>query len=215
MTFVEYLLPHFIFQQLDATLKLKQKLSKWLGLQTVNGIFEVLDYDSTLELHDAQGSSATFHRRMKVKYLQDHVIAFQDYAWGDGEVLAEYKISQGKVVDIYREGDRWNILVSLRETKKRNDVQEFHIERTVRNGFTQATEWRQTEIWLNFKRIRMAVVFPVDRPCKRATLVERGKNKTTTLGSDHFEILPDGRQILTWESKNPRRAEIYTLRWEW
>jgi hypothetical protein len=53
------------------------------------------------------------------------VIAFEDYAWGDGDVLAEYKCSPGFEADRYLEGDRWNILISLRETKHRGDVQDF------------------------------------------------------------------------------------------
>ena len=179
------------------------------------GIFEVLDYDSTLELLDAKGRKAIFRRRQKVRFLQDHVIAFQDYAWGDGDVLADYKIAPGVEADRYQEGDRWNILISLRETKSRGDIEEFHVERTVLGGFTQPTEWRQTEIWLTTRRLRMAVIFPKSRHCKRATLHKRSVDKAIELDGELIQPLPDGRQIVSWEEKNPKRAEIYTIRWEW
>ncbi len=112
-------------------------------------------------------------------------------------------------------GDRWNLLISLRETKSRGDVEEFHIERTVRNGFTQPSEWRQTELWLTTRRLRLAIIFPRTRHCKRALLHKRSVDETVELGGEHIQPLPDGRQIVTWEERNPKRAEIYTIRWEW
>jgi len=52
------------------------------------GMYEVLDYESTLELRDRTGKSATFKKREEVRYLQDNVVAYQDQAWGEGEILA-------------------------------------------------------------------------------------------------------------------------------
>ena len=180
-----------------------------------DGIFEVLDYDDTLELLDSKGESAIFRRRVKVRFLQDNIIAFQDYVWGEGEQLVSYKIAPGKVVDTYTENGRWNILISLRETKSKGDIEEFTIERTVKNAFTKPIEWRQTEIWLNFHQIRLSVIFPQDRLCKRAILNERGSKRNVVLNEEHFHVLPDSRQVLTWEKKHPRRNEVYTLRWDW
>ena len=148
---------------------------------------------------DGKGKKAVFRRRQKVRFLQDHVIAFQDHAWGDGDVLAEYKISSGVEDDRYRDGDRWNLLISLRETKSCGDIEEFYIERTVRGCFTQPSEWRQTEIWLKTRRVRMAIIFPKSRPCKRAILHRRSSNRTTELHGDYLQLLPDGRQIVAWE----------------
>ena len=51
------------------------------------GLYEVLDYESTLELKDGGGERATFKKREEVRYLQDNIIAYQDQAWGDGEIL--------------------------------------------------------------------------------------------------------------------------------
>ncbi len=79
------------------------------------GIYEVLDYESTLELHDRKGKKATFKKRKKVKYLQDNIIAYQDYGWGDGEILLNYCTSRGKAVDRYRSGYKTYIFLSLRE----------------------------------------------------------------------------------------------------
>ncbi len=116
---------------------------------------------------------------------------------------------------IYPEGNRSNILVALDEVKSKGNVVTFHIARTILDGFTQDTEWRQTEIWKNTKKIRLAIIFPTDRPCKRAVLLERSKHKSTVLGAEHFTQDSGGRQMLVWEKTRPKRAEVYTLEFDW
>jgi len=48
--------------------------------RSYRGLYEVLDYEATLELEDQRGRRATFKKREKVRYLQDNVIAYQDQA---------------------------------------------------------------------------------------------------------------------------------------
>jgi chemotaxis regulatin CheY-phosphate phosphatase CheZ len=52
-------------------------------------MYEVLECEATLELEDPEGKRATFKKREKVRYLQDNVIACQDQAWGDGDILKD------------------------------------------------------------------------------------------------------------------------------
>jgi hypothetical protein len=190
-------------------------LRLFLRRERHEGMYEILEFDSTLELADPKGETAIFKRRQRVKFLQDNVIAFQDCAWGDGELFGDYQCSPGTEVDRYQEGDRWNVLISLRETKSAGDVDDFHIERTVKNGFIQDDEWRQTEIRHRTRHLRLAVIFPKERHCRRAVLIERNRNRTTVLNQGHFSDLPDGRQVLAWETRNPRRFEVYTIKWRW
>ena len=147
-------------------------------IRFVEGMYEILDYDSTLELVDPQGATATFKRRQRVKFLQDNIIAFQDHAWGDGEIFADYKCSPGIEVDRYQAGDRWNVLISLRETKSAGDVEDFYIERTVRGGFTQNEEWRQIEIRHRTKRLKLAIIFPEER---RVRILSPGETSSAFL----------------------------------
>jgi len=81
---------------------------------SADGVYEVLDYESTLEIHDSRGTRATFSKTKKVRYLQNNVIAFQDYAWGDGNILLNYHTSRGKPVDLYRSGFKTYILKTLK-----------------------------------------------------------------------------------------------------
>jgi hypothetical protein len=179
------------------------------------GMYEILDYDATLELVDPEGQTAIFKRRQKVKFLQDNVIAFQDYAWGDGEIFADYRCSPGIEVDRYQEGDQWNVLISLRETKSRGDTEDFYTERKIKGGFTKDEEWWQTVIRHQTRQFRLAILFPKKRPCQRAVLIERSKNRTTVFDQECFTNLPDGRQLLAWETDKLRRLESYTIKWRW
>ena len=179
------------------------------------GLYEILKYDITLELLDSKGETSVFKKHQRVKFLQNHVIAFEDYAWGDGDIFIKYNIRPGVEVDRYQEGDRWNILISLRETKNRGDIEDFYVDRTVKNGFIKSEEWQQVEIRHQTDHLKISVIYPKDRRCQQAVLVERGQNKTTQLGPEHFHELPDGRQMISWETSNIQRLEVYTLRWWW
>src|SRR5205823_4768834 len=66
----------------------------WRGVAD-EGMYEVLEHESTLELQDSQGEQAFFRKRQKVRYLQNHIIAYQDQAWGDGEILVNYRCTPG------------------------------------------------------------------------------------------------------------------------
>ena len=92
---------------------------------------------------------------------------------------------------------------------------DFNIERKVTGGFTKPNEWRQVMLEHRTKRLRIAVVFPKERPWKKATLTERNINRTRVLGENHFTLLPDGRQKLSWETDKPRLFELYTIKWQW
>ena len=125
-------------RNLKDLLDLYPRLRQWLP--GTSDLYEMLDYESTLELCDTKGATARFQKRQRVKFLQNNIIAFEDYVWGDGDVLAAYACSPGVVADRYQEGDRWNILISLRETKHKGDITEFHIERLEKQSFIKADE---------------------------------------------------------------------------
>lgn len=192
----------------------KQLYDQFAGSRA-QGIYEVLEHDTTLELRDSRGQVATVQRQQKVRFLQDNVVAFADYAWGDGEIFAEYRCSPGVPVDKYSQGSRHTVLVSLRETKSRGDVLRFTIDRKILGGFTKRSEWWETEVYHRTRHLKVAIIFPAGRHCQRATITQRSTNKTTTLGPQHFQFLTDGRQTLTWETAKPKLHDRYVLKWRW
>ena len=214
--------PTLLFRWLLSLTSLSQLTTLWDLYQTTQqwwqgntDMYEILDYDAELELLDGEGEKAIFRKRQKVKFLQNNIIAFEDYAWGDGNVLADYACAPGMVADRYQEGDRWNILISLRETKSKGDIVEFYMEHKVQNGFGKAEEWFQTEIRRHTHHLAMSISFPPGRRCQRAILQQRTHNRVLELGPEHFHTLPDGRQLLTWEINQARPYDIFTIRWQW
>ena len=103
----------------------------------------------------------------------------------------------------------------MRETKQRGDVAEFHFRRKVADGFAKPNEWLQTERGHRTRYLRIRIIFPRSRPCKRALLVERNRNRATQLAPAHFSLLSRGRQVLSWETNRPRINELYTIKWQW
>ena len=178
-------------------------------------IFEVLDYESTLEILNKTGTKASFTKRKKVRYLQDDIIAFQDYAWGDGEILLNYRTNRGVPVDRYRSGFKTYVLLSLREVRNRSDIDEFHIQWDIRQGFLTEDGYWSTDVSQPSRQIKINVIFPESRPPLRLSLEETNRRKTHMLGRDAQQQLPDGRWLVSWETNQPKLYEVYVLRWIW
>jgi len=179
------------------------------------GIYEVLDYETTLELQDRKGNKASLQKLEKVRYLQDHILAYQDQAWGDGKILLNYRCAPGVPVDIYRSGYKTHILISLREVKKKGDIDEFNIEWGIKNGFLRKTGFWSTEISQRTKRIIVQVIFPKSRPPSVSWMIEKNIQRTHLLDGNTKKRLPDGRWMIRWEKNHPRLYEQYILKWEW
>lgn len=179
------------------------------------GMYEILDYDSTIDLRDTQGTKAILTRREEIRFLQDNIVAIHDHAWGDGELFAKYQCQPGVPVDIYEDGSKYNILISLRETKNKGDKIQLWIERIIKRGFCEKEEWLETEIdhWMH--KLTLAIIFPKERPCRRAILARRSSNYATMLTEEYFALLPDGRQKLTWGTDHPKLHDCYTIKWVW
>src|SRR5436305_8761719 len=64
-----------------------QLARKIISRKAHEGMYEALEYDSRLELQDAKGEKSVLHKREKVRILQENIIAYQDQAWGDGDLF--------------------------------------------------------------------------------------------------------------------------------
>jgi len=179
------------------------------------GMYEVLEYESILELHDKGGKQATFMKRKKVRYLQNNIIAYQDYGWGEGKYFHDYQAKPGIPVDRYNIGYKTYILLSLREVKNKGDVDEFHIQWRIEDGFLKPDGFWETDISSRTKHMKVSVIFPKSRPPLSARLVETNIRRTMILEKDAIQQLPDGRWLATWEEHKPRLFEHYIIRWDW
>jgi hypothetical protein len=182
---------------------------------TSEGSYEVLDYESTLEIHNSEGTRATFQKIIRVRYLQNNIIAFRDYAWGDGDILINYRTSRGKQVDRYRSGYKTYIIISLRDVKNRGDMDEFDIQWDIRQGFLTQDGYWGADISQRTKHLQVNVIFPKSRPPLQIKQEENHRQQTHILGREAQKQLPDGRWLVTWEKDNPRLYELYVIRWIW
>lgn len=179
------------------------------------GMYEVLEHHARLELHDAKGKKATYFKDQKVRFLQNHIMAYQDQAWGDGNIFADYKCSPGVAVDRYQQGNVWRILISLRQTKHKGDLETFHIERAIEDGFVKSVEHFQARIDHPTQHLFMSVIFPAKRFPKHMAIVEQSSNRTIELNASNIQTLPDGQTLAIWSMEYPKVGEAYNLRWEW
>ena len=180
-----------------------------------DALYEVLEYKSTLELKDRNGTRANFKKREKVRYLQNNLIAYQDQAWGDGKILVNYGCKPGKPVDQYRSGHKTYILISRREVKNKGDVDQFNINWKIHRGFLKTYGFWETHVTHPTKSLEIHVIFPKNRPPIHTSISEANRRRTRPLGESDKTLLPDGRCQVTWKTENPRLYENYILQWEW
>ena len=132
--------------------------------------YEVLEYDATLTLHDPAGMRATFARQQRIRFLQDGVTAILDHAWGDGVVVTHYTNDAGHLEESFNDAGRRHLVIGLRRRMAQGDTLAFAVQRQAMVGFTQAEEWLETTIDHPVSRLRRTILFPKDRPCRRAVL---------------------------------------------
>lgn len=178
-------------------------------------LYEVLRFDSTLELQDAHGALAVLRRDQTVRFLQDGIVGLYDQAWGDGDLFADYRVRPGVVADRFRLGPRHITLISLREIKNRGDTLHLQIQRTIAHGWPAAEEWLETLVSHRTDRLRLRVVFPAERPPRRVWLVEERSGVGRELTGRHWTGDEQGRTVISWQRRDPPVGDIYLLRWEW
>jgi len=192
---------------------------EWLKSSAIQmikpGMYEVLSYDSTLEILDIEGKEAIFYKTEIVRFLQDNIIAFQDQAWGDGQILLNYQCFPGIPVDFYRSGHKTHVLISLREIKKKGDQLIFNIKWNIKNGFLSPDGYWGTDVDHFTHKIFTKVIFPSNRQPKKIMLVESDRRKSNELTSENITQLSDKRWQVNWEKENPKLNDHYLLKWVW
>ena len=148
------------FQFVTDLLRAWDTLSRLWDKVHYHGMYEILDYDSTLEILDPKGEKSVLTRREVIRFLQNNVVAIHDHAWGDGDIFAAYRCQPGVPVDCYEDGARHNILISLRETKERGDVIDLWVERIIRDGLLKDQEWLETEVDHWMEHLTLSNIFP-------------------------------------------------------
>jgi hypothetical protein len=178
-------------------------------------VYDVLRYQTSLELLDPQGQVAIIHHEQTLRVLQNGVVGLYHQVWGDGELFADYAVAPGVVGDRFRLGSRHITLISLREVKNRGDIVRLRIRRKVVGGWTHAEEWLETQVNHQLRSLRVSVLFPAVRPPREVSLMAEAAGTSHGLDRRHWHRDARGRVVLVWRKRRPPVGEIYLLRWRW
>lgn len=198
------------FELIGKTIQFGNKVKRGFASE---GLYEVLDYQTVLEILDIKGRKAKIIKQEQIRFLQNGVAAIEDEAWGDGRFLEDYQVSPGKAVDFYRKGFRTVILISLRSIKNIGDLETIDISRNIKNGFARKIEQWESIVNHRTKRLRIKVILPKLRGPKSATLFLQHRRKTGK--EPEIQQLPNGRWEISATVERPHLYETYILNWDW
>ena len=116
----------------------------------------------------SRGHKATVETVQRMRFRQNHVTALTEYAWGQGDLYAEYRCSPGVPADYYEERSRHVVLISLRG-KSAGDTMTLRTHRLVMEGFTRNKEYWESDVYHRIQKLDLRIIFPLERPCQRAT----------------------------------------------
>ena len=179
------------------------------------GMYEVLSYESTLEIMDPRGMVGKFQKSERVRFLQDNVIAIQDQVWGINKDVFDYKCSPGVPVDFYQSGQKTFIIISLREVRSKNDEIDLNMQWYLKGDSIGKTGTWETYINQFTNQLNLSIIFPIEKPPIRIWVIEGNRKRTIEEDKKFLLKSPDNQWRVKWEKKNPHLYETYSLNWEW
>ncbi len=172
--------------------------------------YEVLNYQSTLTLHDTKGTRATFDRTQQIRFLQDGVSAILDHAWGNGILITNYHNSAGSLEDSFKDQGCRHLVIELSRKMSKGQALQFEVERTMMEGFLGGQDWWEINIDHPVHHLEQTIIFPKARPCQKAVL-----NK----GKEQMDLpivrLTDRRVMVRFIVAKPLADTAYKVRWKW
>jgi hypothetical protein len=172
--------------------------------------YEILDYRSILMLHDPEGMRATFMREQAVRFLHDGVTAILDHAYGHGVLASDYEHSAGRLDGSYKDEAWRHFVIALRHKMRRGDVLQFRVRRQAKAGFLKSEGWLETTLDHRIASLRPSIVFPKDRPCRRAALEVAGRRLRLPIVRRK-----DAGTVVHVTIPHPLPFVRYTIRWRW
>lgn len=192
--------------------KLGKKLMRGFSNE---GMYEVLEEETTIELLDVKGKVARITKHKRVRYLQNYITTYPIVMWGEGEFPIDFKVSPGVIGDQYKKGHKTILNVSLREEKDKGDIDYFDISWGIQKGFTMKTESWSTGIRHRTHQVKVTIIFPKKRPPKRVKLIETASRRSKLLAENNITELSNGKWRIMWKKRKPKRNEEYMIQWEW
>jgi hypothetical protein len=180
------------------------------------GLWQIVDDIDEWDIQDDRGAKVVLTKTRKLRFLQNGVFAIRDWAWGSGKFDQNYSCEPGFAADHFWHDGRHNVVVSLRETKRRGDIESFVIKREFTDSFCEESETVHAEIMTETEQLTIKVIFPTSRPPKKAW-ASRRKDEAANKKHKKLDIHGgvDGRQFITHTLTRPDLGENYVVGWDW
>jgi hypothetical protein len=177
------------------------------------GPFVVLEETTTWDLTRDNAREAVVTKNQLVRFNHS-MIAHTEYAWGDGELFADFQCDYGRLVDRVKDGDKEYIIIALPAERVRGEEARLVSHRTVRNGFPADSEWMNWELRYKSYRSTLVMRFDLARPPKN--LRYRRESDGKTLKADEKSVSDEGgARVFRLSERAPYPGEEYQIRWDW
>jgi tetratricopeptide (TPR) repeat protein len=181
--------------------------------------YEILEQDHEWDLTRPDGSLAIHRKRLRLRYL-NQTISIVDFAWGDGNLFAEYSCEPGRIVDRFLADHQLWVLISLGGVRRRGQEEEFTFRRAITDGFLTQTEWIEANS-LEGGRASLKLVFPKHRPPESVSVVRR-RDSLLPWRRERFEQLPASaleevaeRRVLNVRTGSFSGETALQVKWTW
>ncbi|TAK36776.1 MAG: hypothetical protein EPO21_01570 [Chloroflexota bacterium] len=124
--------------------------------------------------------------------------------------MTYYHNGGGTLEDSFRDEGRHHLVIGMKRAMRRGEALTFDVEREAMVEFTKDEEWLETSIDHPVQHMVQTIVFPVERPCLRATFETEGRKITLPIRKTR-----EGKTSVRFETPKARAMTPYTVRWLW
>ena len=178
-------------------------------------IYEILALEETWDICDKQGGRVVVTKAMDIRFLRDNVGSFEDPAWGDGDLFAEYSCKPGTCGGVFQAGPKRYAHVVLNPPRRRGDEEHIESRRVVSGGFGKDSEWIEVHSDTCTGPLSIKVIFPQDRAPENCDWSRRRHGKEKPLRGVRLVNRPDGRHECSVRAGRTSPDEVYRLIWTW
>jgi Putative DNA-binding domain len=176
--------------------------------------YEILEHEFMLTLSDASGARANLSRRARVRFLRDRTFSIRDRIWGDGKVSPIRDVEPGLVVDQFEQGNQLNSLISLREPRRRGELETVRVKHDMVDCFRADHEWFEVDVDVPTHLVRVEIRFPPTRIPRAAWLIELPAGDRSTLRGANLNRVPASAAIV-WRRRKPQPGTRLRTEWDW
>jgi hypothetical protein len=107
--------------------------------------YENVDFAATIEVLDQNWTAARYTRKQRIRFNEDGVTTFFDFAWGEGVLFANYNPHSMRIIDAFPARKGYIVALALPRKFYKGEVFEVVVERKVVGAFfDELNYWEST-----------------------------------------------------------------------